>query len=397
MPFLSKYAGISCAMALVMLASCHDKTPSDTETKQRAAPVADPELVVLSPAQVQAAGIEVGAFEHKNLTTDVQANGIVDVPPQNMASISAVMGGYVVRVLVLPGQRVAAGATVAVLRHPDYLKLQQEYLQSRARATFLEQDLARQRTLDAEDVGAKRKLQQAQADYATERAIQQGLAAQLRQLGLAPERLAASGVIAPAVPLITPVGGYVKSVNINPGQFVNPQDVLVEVVSRADLHLQLKVFEKDIAKVKVGQGIRFRVPALGSAGTELKARVFLVSKAFDDPGHTITVHAHLETGADELLPGQFVAAHILTSSQRQHTLPEAAVIEAGELSYIFVRQQQMATGSTFRRLRARISAHQDGDVGVVLLDPLHDSTQLVRRGAYFLNAELSKGTGGESQ
>lgn len=379
----------------LLLAGCQAKTAPATEAKAAApAAPADPDQLSLTAAQYQAAGIETGTFERKNLTTDVQANGVVDVPPQNMASIAAVMGGYVVRVLVLPGQHVAKGATVAILRHPDYLKLQQDYLQSRARTTFLTQDLARQRILDVEDVGAKRKLQQAQADYATERAAQQSLAAQLRQLGLSPERLAATGTIAPTVPLASPISGYVKVVNSNPGQFVGPQDVLAEIVDRSDLHLQLKVFEKDIAQVKVGQLIRFRVPAQGAKGPERTARVFLVGKAFDDKTHTVAVHAHLLPGADDLLPGQFVAAHIQTGSQRQRTLPEAAIIEAGELSYVFARQRQTKSGSTFRRLKVRTGPHGNGDVAVTLLDPAPDTTQLVRRGAYFLNAELSKGAGG---
>jgi len=49
----------------------------------------------------------------------------------------------------------------------------------------------------------------------------------------------------------------------------------------------------------------------------------------------------------------------------------------------------------FRRVRVRAGAPQHGDVPVVVLDPLPDTTQLVRRGAYFLDAELRKGAGGE--
>ena len=386
----------AAVLPLLLLAACHPEAPPATAAAPAAPAPAN--QVSLSAAQCRAAGVAVGSFDHENLTTAVQANGVVDVPPQNLASVSAVLGGYVVRVLVLPGQHVAAGATVAVLRHPDYLKLQQDYLQSRARATFLAQELARQRVLDAEDVGAKRKLQQAQADFATERAAGQSLAGQLRQLGLRPETLAATGRLAPTVPLRAPIGGYVKTVRINPGQYVNPQDVLVEIVDRSDLHLQLKVFEKDIAAVRVGQRIRFRVPAGGSAAPEGRARVFLVGKAFDDPGHTVTVHAHLENAAGAaaaLLPGQFVAARIETGSQRQRTLPEAALIEAGELSYVFVRLRTAPTGSVFRRLPVRTGPRALGNVGLTALAPVPDTTQLVRSGAYFLNAELSKGAGGE--
>jgi cobalt-zinc-cadmium efflux system membrane fusion protein len=147
-------------------------------------PPANPDQVTVGAAQVQAAGIELGTFERQNMTTEVQANGSVEVPPQNRVSITAVLGGYVQTINILPGQHVAVGTVVATLRSPEYLTLQQTYLQSKARVRFLSEELERQRILDVEDVGAKRKLQQARADYATEQATLRTTAAQLRLLGI---------------------------------------------------------------------------------------------------------------------------------------------------------------------------------------------------------------------
>jgi cobalt-zinc-cadmium efflux system membrane fusion protein len=323
------------------------------------------------------------------MTSEVVANGVLDVPPQHQVSISAVMGGYVQQVKVLPGQFVAKGAVVAVLRHPDYLKLQQEYLQARARLRFLGQELERQQELDAEDVGSKRRLQQAQAEQQTELATERSLAGQLRLLGLVPERLRAAA-LTPSVALTTPIGGYVKAVSINPGQFVNPQDVLVEVVDRTGLHLELKVFEKDIAQVRPGQRVLFTIPN-SRLDQAQQARVFLVGQAFDTDARTVSVHAHLEPTEVTLLPGQYVSARIQTAGARARTLPEEAVIQAGELSYIFAREGTARTGYHFRRYKVKASQPQHGDVAVTPLEPLPDTTQLVRRGAYFLQAAFTQG------
>jgi len=350
--------------------------------------------VRITAAQQRAAGIEIGSFQRQDVTNDVQASGTIEVPPQNRASISAVLGGYVLAVRVLPGQPVRAGAVLATLRSPDFLKLQQDYLQSRARVTFLAQELERQRVLDAEDVGAKRKFEQARADYASEQAAVRTGAAQLRLLGLSVERLN-GGYIAASVPLATPIGGTVKAVNINPGQYVSPQDVLVEVVNNHDLHLELKVFEQDIARVKVGQLILFTVKNRGS-DERFRARVFLVGKSFDDDARVVRVHAHLEPERADLLPGQFIAARIQTGAARVRTLPEAAVVQAGELSYIYRRTAAADSGRTvFRRVRVRAGQPQHGDVTITVLDPLPYTAQLVRRGAYFLDAEMRKGEGGD--
>jgi cobalt-zinc-cadmium efflux system membrane fusion protein len=312
------------------------------------------------------------------------------------------MGGYVEQLPTLPGQHVARGTVLATLRSPEYLKLQQDYLQSQARIVFLKQETARQQVLNDEDVGARRKLQQATSELRTEQAAAGSLAAQLRLIGLKPESLSATS-IRPSVPLVAPIGGYVKAVLVNPGQFVSPQDVLIELVDRSDLHLELKVFERDIAKVKVDQDILFRVPSQGADAQPLPATVFLVGKAFDDDGRTVPVHAHLHnTGPDAaataaLLPGQYVSARILTGRTPQRTLPEDALVPGGEVSYAYYQTKSDATGSTFRRFSLRPGATDQGQVAVRPLNKLTDTTHLVVKGAYFLDAERSKGQGSEDE
>ena len=383
--------------AALLLTACGSQPDAATQTAAPAAarPAAtDPNQVAVSATQQQAAGILLGTFERQNMGSEVQANGSVEVPPQNRVAITAIMGGYVQTVRVLPGQHLAAGATVATLRAPEYLTLQQQYLQSKAKVRFLGEELERQRILDVEDVGAKRKLQLARADFAAETATLRATAAQLRLLGISVARLDASGQLQPTVALTTPIAGYVKAVNINPGQYVGPQDVLVEVLNRDDLHLELKVFEQDVAQVKPGQRILFRVQNAGRA-EELTARVFLVGQAFDDNARTVRVHAHLEPERTDLLPGQFVAARIQTAGRQVRTLPEAALVQGGEISYIYRRVGQASGGTLFRRVRVRAGLPQHGDVAITPLDPLPDTTQLVRRGAYFLDAELRKGDGGD--
>ena len=384
---------------LPFLIACGSKT-EEAADKPAAPPPRAPNEVYLNNAQVKAAGIELGTFSRRDLGTEVQATGQIDVPPSHRVSITAVMGGYVERLPVLPGQFVKKGSVLATLRNPDYLKLQQDYLQSKARIVFLQQETARQQILNDEDVGARRKLQQAASELRTEQAAAGSLAAQLRLIGLNSRNISADN-IRPSVPLLSPISGYVKAVMGNPGQFVNPQDVLMELVDRSDLHLELKVFERDIAKVKVGQDILFLVPSQGAGARPLPATVFLVGKAFDDNGRTISVHAHLhDTGPEAvanatLLPGQYVSARILTSRSPQRTLPEDALVPGGEITYAYYQTKADADGRTYRRFSLRPGATDQGQVAIKLLDKLADTTQLVLKGAYFIDAERSKGQGGD--
>ena len=177
--------------------------------------------------------------------------------------------------------------------------------------------------------------------------------------------------------------------------------MLLELVDRSDLHLELKVFERDMAKVKVGQNVLFTVPAQGAGAKPLPATVFLVGKAFDDDGRTVSIHAHLhDTGpaaaaTAALLPGQYVSARILTGHALQRTLPEDALVPGGEISYAYYQVKADAKGRTFHRFRLRPGATDQGQVAVFPLDKLADTTRLVLKGAYFLDAERSKGQGGD--
>ena len=123
----------------LFLSACGSKTETAAD-KPAPPPPRAPDEVFLTKAQVQAAGIELGSFSRRALGTEVQATGQIDVPPSHRVSITAIMGGYVLSLPVLPGQHVAKGSVLATLRSPDYLKLQQDYLQSKARIVFLTQE-----------------------------------------------------------------------------------------------------------------------------------------------------------------------------------------------------------------------------------------------------------------
>ncbi|MEJ7667132.1 MAG: efflux RND transporter periplasmic adaptor subunit [Hymenobacter sp.] len=223
------------------------------------------------------------------------------------------MGGYVQTVDVLPGEHVRAGETVATLRSPEYLTLRQNCLQSKAKVRFLAEDLgagafSTWRTwVPAQAATGPRRLRHRAGCPARHR---HGNAA-ARHFGGAP-RCCPGPDCEPRASSLPPLPASCNAASINPGRYVGPQDILVEVLNRDDLHLELKVFEKDVAQVHPGQKILFKSREAGRPDEVLTARVFLVGQAFDDDARTVRVHAHLEPERTDLLPGQFIAARIQT-------------------------------------------------------------------------------------
>ncbi|MDO1450020.1 efflux RND transporter periplasmic adaptor subunit [Rhodocytophaga aerolata] len=374
---------LAVALAIVSCSPMEEEEQEGNTREQPSAKAADE--VRLTSQQVKQAGIEIGGFDQRTMNTEIKANGVVDIPPQNMASVSAHMGGFVKYTELLPGDKVKKGQTLAILEHPSYITLQQEYLQALSRLGYLQKDLERQTELEKENVGAKRKLQQAESDYAITKAQVQGLKAQLQMIGISIPSLE-KGTIARTVSLPSPISGYVKSVHVNIGKYVNPTDVLFEIVNKEHMHIELQVFEKDAAKVKEGQLIKFTVPQAGAE--EMAAKIYLVGKVFEGESKSINVHGHMEPEREDLLPGAYITARIITEQQAIAALPEEAVVSQGDSSYIFVEKVNSSGNHTFQRVPVRIGVAEGGSIAASPIIPLADSMHIVKKGTYYLQAAL---------
>jgi cobalt-zinc-cadmium efflux system membrane fusion protein len=88
-------------------------------------------------------------------------------------------------------------------------------------------------------------MQQAQSEMNSQKILMNSLAQQLRLININPESLN-SGNITKSVPVYSSINGFVSKVNVNIGKYVNPSDVLFELINPDDIHLNLKVYEKDL-------------------------------------------------------------------------------------------------------------------------------------------------------
>ncbi|KAB7727355.1 efflux RND transporter periplasmic adaptor subunit [Rudanella paleaurantiibacter] len=347
--------------------------------------------VTITEAQFRETGIELGPPDTLTLGDMIQATGKVEAPPDHWATVHAPMGGYVRATRLVEGDFVRKGQVLAVLEHPDYVKLQQEYLQALTRSRFEQQELDRQTELAREEVGARRKLQESSAAYETTRALLASLEAQLAQLHL-PLASLRRGTISRTITLLAPISGYVDKVNLRLGQYVGPTDGLVEIVNKDHLYLELRVFESDIRKVREGQRVVFSV-AQQQTGP-LEAVVYRVGQSFDDQTRTVLVHANLKArDYSRLFAGSYVRATIQANPRQVVALPEDAVVREGNRAYVYVQQPAQASGEqVFTLVPIQTGVTQNHRIEVILSKEINRAA-IVRQGAYFISAERAKMAG----
>ena len=213
--------------------------------------------VELSDQQMEAVGIEIGRFSYLPLKNTVKANGMLELPPQKKADISALVAGQVSDIKVIEGDLVKTGDVLATLEDPAIIDMQQEFVEASRQRDYLQQDYERKKRLLDEGVGSQREFQESASRYHSNEAQISGLRSKLELLGLNPEHVL-EGNISSSVPVRSPLDGFVRLVEVNKGSYITPGKHMFEVVDNSELHIDLMVYEKDLHRVEEGQSLYFR-------------------------------------------------------------------------------------------------------------------------------------------
>ncbi|WP_143310801.1 efflux RND transporter periplasmic adaptor subunit [Chitinophaga vietnamensis] len=341
-----------------------------------------PNTVELSALQFRTAGITFGQPEEREISSAVKVNGMLDVPPQQLVSVSVPMGGFIKQTTLLQGMPVKKGQVIAVLENLDYIQLQQDFLDVRSQLEYAKAEYERQQELARENVNALKTLQQAKATYQSLTVKENGLQQKLGLLNINLPQLIKGG-IQRTVNVYAPISGYVTQVNVNLGQFVNPADILFRIVNTEHLHAELTVFEKDIPKLKIGQQVRF---TLANETRERTATVHLIGREISQE-RTVRVHCHLDKEDTQLLPGTYLQAMIETGAAKVKALPEAAVVNFENKSYVFVKNNSSDSTHHFTMTEVLKGNTEQGytEVNFLKETPAND---IVVKGAYDLLAKM---------
>lgn len=414
-------------MAIATLMSCSNKNKVESHGEEHEEH--GPEgVVVLNEKQRDALKLKLGTFQMRNLTTVVKTNGQLEVPPANSADITAVIGGNVKEIKVFHGDRVTKGQTLAILEHPDYIALQEEFAETANRLEFLEQEFERQKELFENNVGAGRDFQLAKSEYNTAKAKYEGLRSRLQLVNLSPDKVK-EGIISNTVSIISPINGFVNEVNIKVGSYVNAKDVILEITDNSAIHADFMVYEKDVHLVKEGQKVHFTVS--NRPDEELTATVFAIAKEFEANSRAVHVHAKINEKVSGLIPGMYISGHLHTDEKYTRTLPNDAIVAEGTKSFIFILDNEAVEEQghsetehdghdedkethveeenheghehgdaddddateekmAFRMVEVIPGLKDEGYTEIQLINSLPENTQVVLNAAYYLLADMKK-------
>lgn len=356
---------------ILILVGCN---ASSTDEQNKPAKVNETEIQ-LTTEQLKKAGIIIGKVFDTVLSGTLHVHGRIDVPPQNLASITVPMGGIIRTIKVLPGMKIRKGETIAVLEDQAFIQMQEDYLTTKVKLMQAESDYRRQKGLMDEKAGSEKIFDKAKAEYHMLKVMEQSLGQKLRLIHINPETVT-DNTITRSISIPAPFTGFVTKVMVNVGRYVNPADILLEMVDPKDLHLALKVFEKDLMSLSIGQPLQAYLNS--KPDKRHLGDIILISNSINEDG-TADVHCHFEKYDTTLVPGMFMNADIELLKHRAIAVPESAITEFEDKTYLFIRKDNNA----FEMTEVKAGSREFGMVEILNGESLRNNS-IVTSGAYSL-------------
>lgn len=340
--------------------------------------------IPLSEKQVKAVDLKMGEAQEREMDAMLHVNGSLVLRAQDMGNVSSLMGGIVKNVYVKEGQMVSRGQVVATIENTDVVTLQREYYTAYKESEMARLELDRQKTLASAGAGIKKTLQMSEKNYKVAKANLLGTGRQLQQMGISTKQVA-KGKFTTVFPLRAPISGTVSDMQASLGSYADMQTPLMKIRNNHAVECDLNVFEKDIAKVKVGDQVL--VSLTNQPGVNVSGRVYGMNQYLNKGTKSVAVHVKLDAkrGA-KLFEGMYVSGQIATGRQLCMTLPDKAIVSADGKQYVFALNQQHSRGGTysFSRHEVTTGVSNNGYTEVALCKHLKKGQKIVTDNAFYL-------------
>lgn len=425
-----KYNIISLLLIAVFAVSCgknESETQKQAEKNEQAENAEanheeEPQTIAsLTEDQIKSVGITLGTIEMKELTSTIKANGILKVPNNKKATITSLYGGIIKTINVQVGSFVRKGQVIATISNPEFISLQEDYLTTNSRITYAEQEYRRQKELFDNDAGAKKNLQNADAELKALRTKRASLTRQLQLMGIGPGKVS-NGNMRSGLTITAPISGTISNISAQIGSYVDISSPVAEIIDNNSLHLDLQVFEKDLPKMRVGQIIHFKIT--NNPEIEYDAKIFSIGSSFENESKTISVHADVTGDKAGLIDGMNITGIVSLDKNMTPAIPNEAIVEADGKFYVFVKtdkepdaneeeghneseegeekphehnegekHEEHAKTVNFEKIEVTKGSTDLGYTAITPVKEIPAGSKIAVKGAFFINAKLSNSGG----
>jgi len=315
----------------------------------------------------------------------LKAMGKTVTPEAQMAIVSHAFPGRIAEVRAKVGDWIDKGQSVIVLESQSVGEAKSDFIKAVASLELAKVNRDIEERLLKDGTSARRGLLAAEAEYKLAQVTADAAERKLHVLGFTEERVkevTTNHEISPSITLTAPIAGKIVASQAILGGMVDQTTEILTVVDPRLLWTHAEVFEKDLAKVKVGQKVEIAVPAY--PGEVFRGTVSHIGDLVNEETRTITVRTEVANEDLRLKPGMFADVSILRNGTEPMVLvPSAAVLDDGKRKIVFVKQND---GFVLRQVEINVI---EGDQ-VQIVKGLQAGEEVVVQGNHQLRSELQR-------
>ena len=332
--------GLECGREEAPVSYHGEAADSSHEQHARADSSLAGEAVQLPAESRDLVGIEVEKVTSRECRCTLKAMGKVLAPRPQTAIVSHAFPGRVAEVHVNIGDWVEKGQALVTLESAEVGDAKSEFYKARADLELAELNLAREKRLSESGIGIQKNHLAAETEHKIAQSNAEAAHKKLHVLGFNEDQvqeISEAHQISPAITLHAPIDGKVVAIEAVLGAFVDPSTEMLTIIDPTLLWVDAEIYEKDLAKVRIGQAVEITVPAYPDE--VFRGKLSYIGDVVDDQTRTITVRAEVENDDQRLKPGMFADVCILLNGDESLVVPTAAVLEEGDRKIVFVQHE----------------------------------------------------------
>lgn len=376
---------VAFSVSVTFLTSCHksgaDKNNEAVESEKQMVKHDETPMLTVSKSQFAASSMKIGSPQIFQFQQSISANAYIEASPNGKAQLSSYIAGKVKEILVSPGQAVEKGQNLISIESNEIIQLQQDYAENAAALIYAESNLKRQKVLAEENINAKKELIRTESEYNSLLAISNGLRTRLKLLRIDPSKVEKGNIVS-NISLISPMKGYISSLNVVIGKSIDTNECLAEIIDKDQLQLNIFVFKKDIDLLKPGQNVKYYDP--DDPEKIYSALLSQVGVSIDNNTKTISCYAKIaDSEKGKFINRTFVETEIVTSELETMAIPAESLVLKDNLYYIYLKTGEQGDLIQFKMVPVKIGVIQKG-LAEVLMDDLEG---ILINGVYNLAGE----------
>jgi cobalt-zinc-cadmium efflux system membrane fusion protein len=340
-------------------------------------------LLELTPEEGEAIDLKTVRVGRRPMRSQLRAMGKVLAPQTKKAIVSYAFPARISDIHANIGDWVDPGQKLVTLQSEEVGKARAEFFKAQADFELARRNLEREKNLFDRGVGAQKNLLTTEAEFKVSEAGMNVAEKKLHVLGFTEgmvQEMEKTHQINPTISLYAPIGGKVIASLAVRGAMVDQNTEILIIMDPTVLWVEAEIYERDIAKIKIGQEVEVSVPAYPEEA--FPGKISYIGDVLKEDSRTITVRTEIRNREFKLKPGMFSDMIVfLNHPDDLLAVPEAAVLDDRDRKIVFI---SIAEGYRLQPVRVGI---KEGGYWEVL-EGLTEGDEVVTAGNYQLKSKL---------